>query len=50
LSAWLKTSSSGTKFMSLSAQPKDVQHAPKPAAKTPPAGSGFDDFEDDLPF
>lgn len=41
LSAWLKTSKQGTKFMSLSVSPKDA----KPAKSKPQA----DDF-DDAPF
>jgi len=46
LSAWLKTSSKGTRFMSLSVKPKEEQK------KAPPKQdqSGFDDMDDDLPF
>jgi len=44
LSAWLKTSSKGTKFMSLAVTPKEDKPA-KPAKK--PA---FDDADQDVPF
>lgn len=48
LSAWIKTSKQGTKFMSLSVKAKD--EAPrKPAPKTAPAKDGYADF-DDMPF
>jgi uncharacterized protein (DUF736 family) len=44
LSAWLKTSKAGEKYMSLSVQPKTPkQTAPKVESKS-------DDFDDDLPF
>lgn len=58
LSAWIKTSGKGTKFMSLSVKPKD-QKAPQPqrqqqtqprGAVVPPGQSGFDDMNDDLQF
>lgn len=45
LSSWIKTSKQGSKFMSLSVQPK--QQAAKPAKQV--ADSGFDEDED-LPF
>jgi uncharacterized protein (DUF736 family) len=51
MSAWLKTSGSGTKFMSFSFQPKEQQAqqpAARQAAKQAPAAN-FDDLED-LPF
>ena len=45
ISAWLKTSKDGKKYMSLSVQPKQA------AAKAPPkVESKSDDFDDDLPF
>jgi uncharacterized protein (DUF736 family) len=44
LSAWIKTSKGGKKFMSLSFNPKEQQSAPKPAQA--PAN----DFDDDIPF
>lgn len=47
MSAWLKVSNNGSKFMSFSFQPKDQQAAPKKvAAPAAPA----DDFLDDIPF
>lgn len=60
LNAWIKTSSKGTKFMSLSVKPKDQQPAqpqrqqptqqqPR-GALVPPGQSGFDDIEGDIPF
>jgi uncharacterized protein (DUF736 family) len=50
MSAWLKTSGSGTKFMSFSFQPKEQQAQPaaRQAAKPAPVAE-FDDLED-LPF
>ena len=43
LSAWIKTSKSNTKFMSLSVQPKKAPvSAPEPAL--------VDDFDDEVPF
>ncbi len=48
MSAWLKTSTSGKKFMSFSFKPKD-QQAAKPVAKSAPKAEP--DFDDDLmPF
>jgi uncharacterized protein (DUF736 family) len=41
ISAWLKTSKKGTKFMSLSVTEKESVQKPAPVA---------DDFEEDLPF
>ena len=46
MSAWLKTSTNGKKFMSFSFNPKEVQAAPKPVQSP---NSGFDE-EDDIPF
>lgn len=43
LSAWIKVSKKGSKFMSLSVKPKD---APKPAKRS----SGFEDLDDDIPY
>ena len=55
LDAWLKVGKSGAKFMSVSIKRKDKQPdqqapRPAPAAKPAPAGSGFDDMDDDIPF
>ena len=47
LSAWIKTSKQGTKFMSLSVKPRD--EAPQRQAPRQAAG-GFDDMPDDVPF
>ena len=46
MSAWLKTSTNGKKFMSFSFKPKD-QQAAKPVAKSAPASPEIDD---DMPF
>ena len=46
MSAWLKTSTNGKKFMSFSFKPKDQQA--KPVAKSAPAPDL--DIDDDLPF
>ena len=43
LSAWVKTSRAGTKFMSLSVKPKDEQRASAPARRN-------DDFDDSIEF
>jgi uncharacterized protein (DUF736 family) len=45
LSAWLKESKAGKKYMSLSVQPKEQQTAPAPSKAAVDAG-----FNDDLPF
>lgn len=57
LDAWVKERKDGSgKFFSLSIKRKDGQSAPPPrapaAAQKPaqPAGSGFDDMDDDIPF
>jgi uncharacterized protein (DUF736 family) len=43
LSAWLKTSKNGVRYMSLSVKPKDAESArPKESART--------DFDDEAPF
>ena len=47
MSAWLKTSSNGKKFMSFSFKQKD-QQASKPVAKSAPKAEP--DFDDDMPF
>ena len=47
MSAWLKTSTSGKKFMSFSFKPKDQQTS-KPVAKSAPKAEP--DFDDDMPF
>ncbi len=65
LDAWIKTSESGRKFMSLSVKRKDKQTQEAPPARKPshdgfkarqvdtqprnPRSSGFDDMNDDLP-
>lgn len=64
LSSWIKTSSKGAKFMSLSVKPKEVKPEEPRSFKRPSQdsakarqldprpgakGSGFDDFED-VPF
>ena len=47
LSAWIKESKSGTKYMSLSCKEKDEAPAPKTEAK--PAAKAIDP-DDDIPF
>lgn len=49
MSAWLKTASNGSKFMSFSFTPKE-QQAAKPVAKSAPKAEPDFDMEDDLPF
>ncbi len=51
MSSWLKTSGSGTKFMSFSFQPKE-QQAQQPAARqaVKQAPSAAPEFDDDMPF
>ena len=44
ISAWLKTSKDGKKYLSLSVSPKT------PQAKPAPVESKSDDFDDELPF
>jgi uncharacterized protein (DUF736 family) len=46
LSAWIKTSAKGDKFMSLSASPKEPQQAPVAQHATPASM----DFDSDVPF
>ena len=50
LSAWIKASKKGDKYMSLSVQPKEGQTAKTP----PPSGKAIAsvpaDFQDDIPF
>ena len=52
MSAWLKTSGNGTKFMSFSFQPKEQQQAParQAPARQAPAPQADPDFDSDLPF
>lgn len=53
MSAWVKTSAKGTKFMSFSFQPKEQQgQAPtrQAPARQAPAPQADPDFDSDLPF
>ena len=52
LSAWIKSSKAGQKYMSLSAQPKDKQPAPSSGetVRAAPAASHADTMSDDIPF
>lgn len=52
LSAWIKTSKKGDKYMSLQVQAKDAQPAPKgdPAAYASVKGAPMPDFDDQVPF
>ena len=45
LSAWVKTSKTGSKFFSLSVQAKNTKAVPQPRAAAP-----IDDFDDPIPF
>lgn len=52
LSAWIKPTKKdpSKRFMSLSVKPKE-QSAPAPVKQaSKPAGSGFEDMDDDVPF
>jgi hypothetical protein len=46
LSAWLKTSKAGMKYMSLSIKPKNADTA----QSKKPAGDRRQDFDDEIPF
>jgi uncharacterized protein (DUF736 family) len=46
LSAWVKTSKKGNKFMSLSVQPKEQRRRESP----PDFDNRVEDLDDDLPF
>jgi uncharacterized protein (DUF736 family) len=48
LSAWIKTSKKGMKYMSLSVQPKDAESAQQKNETTKPAGGGA--VPCDIPF
>jgi hypothetical protein len=51
ISAWIKTSKAGTKYQSLSIQPKEAQpEKPGPTPEYKSQKAGFDDMDDDLPF
>lgn len=51
LSAWVKTSKSGSKFMSLSVKAKDQQARPLTLAEQAAAkGQPLPAFEDEIPF
>jgi uncharacterized protein (DUF736 family) len=50
VSAWIRTSKKGDKFMSLRFEPKKASEA-KGGVKNPaPAAAGKDDFDDEIPF
>lgn len=51
ISAWLKSSKAGSKYMSLSVQPKEArQDDRRPERGQPVAASAAPEFDDDLPF
>ena len=50
ISAWLKTSKAGTKFMSLSLSAKDENRAPNPQKAKAAPEPDFDDDISELPF
>ena len=50
MDAWLKTSASGTKWMSFSFKPKQKQAEAPPARPAPSKRPPADDFRDSVPF
>ena len=48
ISAWIKSSKAGQKYMSLSVQPKQAKDIKGAVAHKAPAGAA--DFDDDIPF
>jgi hypothetical protein len=52
VSGWIKPlpRDAEKKFMSLSAKPKQAKQATAPRPAPPKASSGFDDFQDSVPF
>jgi hypothetical protein len=50
VSAWLKTSKSGEKFMSFSYTPKDKASGNSSGKKEKPTSNSKEDFESDIPF
>lgn len=51
VSAWLKTSANGRKFMSFAYKPKDEQPAPQRQPQSRPAGGGKPAaLDDDIPW
>jgi uncharacterized protein (DUF736 family) len=50
VSAWIKSSKAGKKYMSLSLRPKQVQEHRGATRNPPPQTSPADDFNDDVPF
>lgn len=50
LSAWLKESKGGKKYMSLSAQPKQARDHQGGSQDPPDQRPAKDDFDDDIPF
>jgi len=50
ISGWTKPTKAGEKWISLSVKKKDDQRQTNAPAPKPQGGSGFDDFEDSVPF
>jgi hypothetical protein len=50
LSAWLKTSKNGVRYMSLSIKPKNADTAKPKNGTARSAGGGSDPFDDTIPF
>lgn len=50
ISAWLKTSQNGGKFMSLAFKPKEERTAAKPERKPEPQPSMGAEIDDEIPF
>jgi uncharacterized protein (DUF736 family) len=50
LSAWIKTSKQGIKYMSISIKPKDADTAQPKSATAKAASGGSVPFDDNIPF
>jgi len=50
MSAWIKESKAGKKFMSFAFNPKEEQKQTSQSRPTPPPAPEADGFDDDIPF